>query len=178
MLAGERTKETPYPYLRSYSSTGELDNRATIHDAALLATSPASMSNMESTLLVDRVTSEASNIWCPETRKLKTLVKCFISIGAGSPNEEVLERERTLFQSNKRSGDKDKDIQSRIVAFLDAIYEETPHFRFNLEQGLEDVGFYEDRDRDKIERATAKYLDHIKVSFLECVENLKPKPRV
>jgi hypothetical protein len=45
------------------------------------------------------VEEEASNIWCSDSRELKPLVKCFISIGTGHPGKKVRGRFPDIFIS-------------------------------------------------------------------------------
>lgn len=89
--------------LRSYSLPSEPDIRATICEAAL-ATSAAT-TFFDSVSIGDRSfadgglgannpvdeVEEASDIWCAESGDLKSLVKCFISIGTGNPGKTAFE---------------------------------------------------------------------------------------
>lgn len=40
---------------------------------------------------MDEVEGEASDIWCEETGGLKSLMKCFTSIGTGNPGKKAME---------------------------------------------------------------------------------------
>jgi hypothetical protein len=38
----------------------------------------------------EEVDEEAANIWCSDSRELMPLVKCFVSIGTGSPGKKAI----------------------------------------------------------------------------------------
>ncbi|KAL2006995.1 hypothetical protein VTN00DRAFT_8433 [Thermoascus crustaceus] len=55
--------------------------------------------------------------------------------------------------------------------------DESRYFRFNIQQGLQDVGLAEHKDRGKIEIVTDEYLRRPKekIEVRDCVKNLKTK---
>ncbi|KAI1123951.1 hypothetical protein F5Y10DRAFT_250888 [Nemania abortiva] len=174
VCAAKGTNETSH--LRSYRSTQELDNRVTICDAAVAAFTVGVLAHEQHIAhLVHEITSEALDIWCPETKDLKPLVDCFISIGVGIPSDKAAQSEQRLFQSSSVPRDAEKRPEMRAVALMDQVYKGRPHFRFNIGQGLKDVGFLEYRDRINIEQATVQYLDQMEEDVQRCVSCLMPK---
>ncbi|PYH40041.1 phospholipase, patatin family protein, partial [Aspergillus saccharolyticus JOP 1030-1] len=83
------------------------------------------------------------------------------ALGANNPVEEV-EREAS-------------DIWCRETGDLKPLhYNSKRYFRFNVEQGLQEVGLAEYQNQGLIEAATQGYLDHQTVDFRvrDCIENL------
>lgn len=89
--------------LRSYSAPGKPDSPATICEAALVTSAattfydPVSIGARKyvdgalgANNPVDEVENETSNM-CPNTRDLKPLVKCFISVGTGNPGKKAID---------------------------------------------------------------------------------------
>ena len=177
---------------RSYQLAGELDlGNPTIVDAAR-ATSAAT-SFFESVTIgareyadgalvannpVNEVESEASNLWCPQTGNLKSLVKCFISVGTGKPAKKGFDdAPRAIVQALK---DLTTETENTAREFIDRWrqhYDENRYFRFNVDQGLQNVGLAEYRDRATIEAATEEYFNQLetKSKVRSCVQNLEGK---
>ncbi|KAJ5993903.1 FabD/lysophospholipase-like protein [Penicillium sp. IBT 35674x] len=128
---------------------------------------------------VDEVEGEASNIWCEQTGDLKPLVKCFISIGTGNPGKKAMEDNLLKFVSKTLPAltTQTEQTEKRFIAKWRQHYDSKRYFRFNVDQGLQDVGLAEYKDQGLIETATEGYLDHQAVEFRvrDCVENLKSK---
>ncbi|KUM60368.1 hypothetical protein ACN42_g6761 [Penicillium freii] len=130
---------------------------------------------------VDEVEGEASDIWCEDTGDLKPLVKCFISIGTGHPGKKAMEDNLLKFVSKTLPtlATQTEHTEKRFIAKWRQHYDNKRYFRFNVDQGLQDVGLAEYQQQGLIESATEGYLDHQAVAFRvrDCVENLKSKQR-
>ncbi|KAF7589700.1 hypothetical protein BBP40_003947 [Aspergillus hancockii] len=131
---------------------------------------------------VDEVEGEAADIWCPNTGDLKPLVKCFISIGTGDPGVTGIEDKALKFLSETlvQIATETDRTEKRFIARWAKHFEEKRYFRFNVEQGLQDVGLDEYREQGKIEAATDRYLNHQAQAFRvrDCIQNLKLKESV
>lgn len=128
---------------------------------------------------VDEVEDEASNIWCSETADLQRQVKCFVSIGTGHPGKKTLEDKIMKFPSQmlvdlttetERTADK-------FISRWRYPFDMNCYFRFNVQQGLQDVGLAEYQEQGLIEAATYEYLiqQEQKSRMRKCVMNLWPK---
>ncbi|KJZ69757.1 hypothetical protein HIM_10840 [Hirsutella minnesotensis 3608] len=128
---------------------------------------------------VDQVEEEAADLWCPKTGELKPLVKCFISIGTGNPGKKPIEDNilkflsKTLVQITTET----EETARRFIGRWRQHYDSKRYFRFNVEQGLQDVGLAEYKEQGTIMAATDQYLDEqTRVSQVrDCVENVKQK---
>ncbi|KAH6649430.1 acyl transferase/acyl hydrolase/lysophospholipase [Chaetomium tenue] len=136
-------------------------------DAALGANNP-----------VEQVEAEASDLWCRETGELKPLVKCFISIGVGNPGKKPInDRLDKFFKTLVDITTETESTAARFIKRWRQQYDEGRFFRFNVEQGLQDVGLQEYDKRGVIETATDQYMaETVQESRVrECVQNLKAK---
>lgn len=114
---------------------------------------------------VDEVWTEAQDIWLPRQDDLAVLVKCFISIGTGNPGTSPIESGALKFFKNTL-----KDIVTQTERTAEnfekihrGLFLEQRYFRFNVDQGLQNVGLEEyDRARE-IVSATETYMDHFRV---------------
>lgn len=131
---------------------------------------------------MDEVEGEALNIWCSETGDLKPLVKCFISIGTGHPGTRAIEDNMIKFLSKTLVGitTETEKTADRFIARWRQHFDERRYFRFNVQQGLQDVGLAEYQEQGTIEAATYEYLRHQEQKFRvrDCVSNLKQKQSV
>jgi predicted acylesterase/phospholipase RssA len=185
--AGRHTNEIVR--LRSYSLSDEPDIPATICQA-VLATSAAT-SFFDPVIIGDRaftdgalgannpineVEGEASNIWCSETGDLKPLVKCFISIGTGSPGKEAFKDSMTkpLVKTLVEIATETENTAMRFKARWAYGFSENRYFRFSVDQGLQSIGLYEYNQMGLIEAATAQYLNRTVQMFRirDCIRNL------
>ena len=189
----QETKEIVH--LRSYQEPGKPDIPATICQAAR-ATSAATTFFKPVTIgarrfadgalgannPVDEVEGEASDIWCPETGDLKPLVKCFISIGTGNPGKKAMEDNLLKFLSKTlpELTTETEQTEKKFIAKWRQHYDSKRYFRFNVDQGLQDVGLAEYQEQGLIEAATEGYLSHQKVAFevRDCIQNLESKQSV
>lgn len=109
---------------------------------------------------VDEVEREASDIWCFDS-ELKSLVKCFISIGTGNPGKKAIEDNLLKFLS-RTLVDMVTDTEATEAKFITRWkqqYDLKRYFRFNVEQSLQGVGLEEYREQQTIEALTNSYLD-------------------
>jgi predicted acylesterase/phospholipase RssA len=178
--------------LRSYSLPHEPNIRVTICEAALATSAattffdPVSIGNrsfadggLGSNNPVDEVEEEASNIWCSETGDLKPLVKCFISIGTGNPGKKAFEKSMVQFLSETvvQIATETENTEKKFVARWAKHFDQKRYFRFNVEQGLQNIGLDEYNKKGAMEAATEGYIAHKAQYFRvrDCIENMKLK---
>lgn len=189
------TGTTGISRLRSYSIPDKLDLPATVREAAL-ATSAATdffdpvsigprrfvVSALGANNPVEEVEGEAANIWCSETGDLKPLVKCFISIGTGNPGQKPSENNmlKSLSKTLAEIATETEDTERKFIAKWAHNFDQKRYFRFNVDQGLQEVGLAEYRGLRTIESATDQYLKHqAQISRVrDCVLNLRQKQSV
>lgn len=181
--------------IRSYSLPGKQAIPATICEAAL-ATSAATAffdpvsvgarhfvdGALGANNPVDQVENEASDLWCPETGNLQPLVKCFISIGTGNPGKRAIEDNMIKFLTKtlKSIATETEETAKKFIKRWRGLYDQKRYFRFNVEQGLQDVGLAEYKEVGRIETATEGYLDDQERAsrVRDCAVNLKLKTSV
>lgn len=181
--------------LRSYSLPHEPNIRATICQAAL-ATSAATTffdpvsvgersfadGGLGANNPVEEVEGEASNIWCAETGDLKPLVKCFISIGTGNPGKKAFEDSMAKFLSETvvQIATETENTERKFIARYAKHFDEKRYFRFNVEQGLQNIGLDEYKKKGAMEAATEGYITHKDRYFRvrDCIQNLSLKQSV
>lgn len=131
---------------------------------------------------MDEVEGEAADIWSPGKGDLKPLVKCFISIGTGHPGKKALEDDVLGFLSRGlvRIATETEETERKFIARWAKHYDEKRFFRFNVDQGLQDVGLAEHKEQGRMEAATDEYLRHQDRKFRvrDCVLNLEQKQSV
>ena len=170
----------------------ELDDNASIVEAAL-ATSAATTffkpvtigvrryvdGALGSNNPVDYVWNEAQNIWCPDDGQLEPLVKCFVSIGTGNPGSAIVQdgAKEFLTQTLKEIATETERTAAKSSARHRGLLDRKRYFRYNVEQGLQDVGLEEYRKQPEIEAATLTYLasQMQKFSLRDCAQNLRIK---
>lgn len=132
---------------------------------------------------VNEVEREATDIWCVDKKsKLMQLVKCFISIGTGHPGVNPFKQsvygflKDTIRQIATETEKTERNFIARWANELD----EKRYFRFNVQQGLQDIGLEEYNKRKEMNSATISYLNHTlqKLSLRDCIENLSLKESV
>ncbi|KAF2190064.1 FabD/lysophospholipase-like protein [Zopfia rhizophila CBS 207.26] len=178
--------------LRSYSLPHEPNIRATICQSALATSAattffdPVTIGNrtfadggLDANNPVDEVEGEASNIWCSETGDLKPLVKCFVSIGTGNPGKKAFEDSmiRFLSQTVVEIATETENTEKKFIARWAKHFDEKRYFRFNVDQGLQNIGLNEYKKKGAMEAATEGYLTHMAQKFRvgDCIQNLKLK---
>lgn len=131
---------------------------------------------------VEEVEGEASNIWCSNTGDLKPQVKCFVSIGTGNPGKKAIEDKVAKFLSGTlvAIATETQKTADRFVARWRLHFDEKRYFRFNVEQGLQNVGLAEYQEQGTIEAVTDEYLRHTeqKLRVRDCILNLRQKQSV
>ncbi|KAJ5153611.1 uncharacterized protein N7500_009050 [Penicillium coprophilum] len=178
--------------LRSYSVPNEMVLPATICEAAL-ATSAAtrffdsvSIGNQQfvdgafgANNPIEEVEEEAADIWCTTSRALRPLVKCLVSVGTGNPaqlpmNDNVL---KFLSKTLVRMATKPESTERRFMARWSNEVKGKRYFRFNVEQGLQQVHMTDYEKQSVIESATYAYLHHSsqKIQIRDCILNLSEK---
>jgi hypothetical protein len=181
--------------LRSYALPDEPDIPATICEAALATSAATAFFNVAqigarkfvdgalgANNPVDEVEDEASNIWCSETADLQRQVKCFVSIGTGHPGKKAIEDKMIKFLSKTlvAISTETERTADKFVSRWRHHFDKNRYFRFNVQQGLQDVGLAEYQEQGLIEEATEEYLmqQEQKSRMRECVSNLKQKESV
>lgn len=128
---------------------------------------------------IEEVEMEASNLWCPKSRDLKPLVKCFISIGTGKLLERAIEKSVIGLASWTLVGiaTETEGKAQNFVRRWGAEYDQLRYFRFNVQQGLQEVDLDEYNEKSRLQASTMQYLeDGEHVGRIEaCVENLRQK---
>ncbi|KAK9384173.1 hypothetical protein V1515DRAFT_624563 [Lipomyces mesembrius] len=128
---------------------------------------------------VDEVEGEAADIWCPQSAELKPLVKCFLSIGTGNPGIKAFEDSifKFLGKTVVDIATETEETEKRFIAKWRKHYDENRYFRFNVDQGLQDIGLDEYKQQGAMESATERYLVNQaqKNRVRDCVENLELK---
>ncbi|CEJ57466.1 Putative Pfs, NB-ARC and TPR domain protein (JCVI) [Penicillium brasilianum] len=178
--------------LRSYSLPHEPNIRVTICQAALATSAaitffdPVNINDrlfadggLGANNLVDEVEGEASNICCSETGDLKPLVKCFISIGTGNPGKKPFKDSMLKFlgQTVVQIATEAENTERKFIARWARHFDEKRYFRFNVEQGLQDIGLDEYKKKGVMEAATEGYLTHMVQKFRvrDCIQNMSLK---
>jgi hypothetical protein len=178
--------------LRSYSLPDEPNIRATICQAALatfaattffnpvsIGDRPFADAGLGANNPIDKVEGEASNIWCSETGDLKPLVKCFISIGTGNPGKKAFENGmiKFLWQTVVQIATETENTEKKFIARWARHFDEKRYFRFNVEQGLQEIGLDEYKKKEAIEAATERYLTYMAQKFRvrDCIQNMRIK---
>ena len=142
--------------LANITSFKPIDIRGrSFYDGELSANDPA-----------EEVESEASRRWCPKTGNLEPLVKCFISLGAGTSGKKVLESNASEFLALgsilMEKEHTERLTQKRRIQF-DVELNSTKQFSFG---DLKATG--------EIEQAVERYLTNTNQEFLvrSCIQNL------
>lgn len=178
--------------LRSYNVSNEDTIPATICEAALATSAATGFFDVVSigdyqfvdgafgaNNPVEELEEEASDVWCTMSRDLKPLVKCFLSIGTGSPEKAPIDDKLFKFLSKTlvRMATKPESTERRFMARWSNELREKRIFRFNVEQGLQEVRMTDYQKRSLIESATHDYLHHStqKNRVRDCVMNLMSK---
>lgn len=178
-------------HLRSYDMPGELEDVSIIEaaratSAATTFFDPVQIGSrrfadgaLRANNPVEQVEDEATDLWCNDTGDLKPLVKCFISIGTGNPGKHPIKDNGIKFLSSTlvELATETEETEKRFMAKWRQHYKTKRYFRFNVDQGLQDVQLAEYKQQGLIEAATRDYFSHQKVKFeaRDCVENLRLK---
>jgi hypothetical protein len=131
---------------------------------------------------VDEVEGEASNIWGSDEKDLKELVKCFISIGTGNPGKKPFEDGMIKFLSKTvvQIAAETEATEKRFIERWAKHFDKNRYFRFNVDQGLQNIGLDEFKMNGAIKAATEGYLTHVaqRHRVRDCIQNLRLKQSV
>ena len=128
---------------------------------------------------VDEVWTEAQDIWSPEEGDLATIVKCFISLGTGNPGTSIIEDKAFKFVT-KTLKDIATETEKTAETFAKGhrgLFSQQRYFRFNVDQGLQNVGLEEFKKEKEIVSATSLYMEsqHIQSQTRYCSKVMKDK---
>ena len=128
---------------------------------------------------VEQIWNEAQNIWCTGEQELRDLLKCFVSVGTGNPGTKPIATGALKFFSETlvSIATQTEDTAKLFVARHRQLFEGKRYFRFNVQQGLQDVGLEEYEKGALIDAATTEYMDsqETKSAAQACAMNLKQK---
>ena len=178
--------------LRSYNVSNEDTVRTTICEAALATSAatgffdPVTIGSRQfvdgafgANNPIEEVEEEAADIWCTETRDLKSLVKCFLSIGTGNPAQVSIDNKMFKFLSKTlvRMATKPESTERRFMARWSNEMKDKRYFRFSVEQGLQEVHMTEFQKQSLIESSTHAFLHQSlqKTRVRDCILNLSSK---
>ena len=122
----------------------------TYGDGGMLANNP-----------VHEVWSEARDIWRPKSDDISPYIKCILSIGTGDPGLRSLENKIWAFAKDTLSAIA-TETRKTAEDFRQAhseMFDAGRAFRFNVEQGLQDVGLEEYLKAGLILTATGSYME-------------------
>jgi hypothetical protein len=73
-----------------------------------------------------------------------------------------------------------ENTERRFIARWAGPFDEKRYFRFNIEQGLQNIGLHEFKKKGEIEAATHSYLTNTaqKLRVRDCIQNLRLKQSV
>ena len=125
------------------------------------------------------VWTEAQNVWCAEKGQLEPMVKCLVSIGTGNPGLASIGEniKDFLLQTLKDIATETENTAAQSLSQHRGLLDQQRYFRYNVDQGLQDVGLEEHQKEALIESATRKYLANElqKRSLRACAKNLGMK---
>ncbi|KAF3006907.1 hypothetical protein E8E13_011166 [Curvularia kusanoi] len=180
--------------LRSYRVPEGNDQDPTILQAAL-ATSAAptyfSKVEIEGSTYIDgaigannpaeQLEAEANDILCDGNNNLITQVACFLSVGTGRMDlNSVSDRGvRRLVEALKKEATETEHTHNSIEGRWRPRGQESRYYRFNVDQGLNEVKLAEFNKRDTIQAGAIAYLDRydIKDALHRCVQDLMTRQR-
>ncbi|KAL8797765.1 MAG: hypothetical protein Q9195_000117 [Heterodermia aff. obscurata] len=124
------------------------------------------------------VEAEAQDIWSSDQGNLKPLVKCFLSIGTGTPEAAALSNNWVKLAKSLTSIVTDTEEANKTFQNLWRRHmKDNRMFRFDVAKGLEKVRLDGYEQQGTIEAATKDYLDNRVQQFKlqACAENLMEK---
>ena len=128
---------------------------------------------------IGEVWNEAINIWSAELGELKPLIKCVLSVGTGDPGLTPINDGAMKFFTGTLvdiATETEKTAES-FISNNRNLYDQRRYFRFNVKQGLQDVGLSEYEKEGIIWAATDHYLTSLEHKFRvrDCTLALKQK---
>ncbi|KAF2203114.1 FabD/lysophospholipase-like protein [Delitschia confertaspora ATCC 74209] len=150
--------------LRSYGLPHEPHIRATIWEAALVTSTATTF--FDPIKIGNRSFADGalgSNNPVDETGELRSQVKCFISVGTGKPGTKPFKEGiiKLLGQTLVQIATETENKEKRFIARWAKHFDEKKYFRFNVEQGLQEIGLEQYDKAGEIEAATESYLTHM-----------------
>ena len=107
---------------------------------------------------------------------MSSLLKCFVSVGTGNPGDKAFEDTMIKFlgETAVHISTETEAAAKKFNARWSKHFDEKRFFRFNVEQGLQNIGLDEFKNKWAIEAATDAYLAHPAQKFRlqDCVQNL------
>lgn len=190
-VCAQRKETGGITLLRSYRSIGDDPGEATIWQAALATSAATSFFDpvqigdckyvdgaMGANNPAKEVQNEADRIWCETSGKLEPLVKCFISLGTGNGGINPISDKAWKFLTKSLTAvATDTRLTAQDVATRWKHFQDTRYFRFNVQQGLQDVGLAEYKEIGLMDAATKEYLESAETRprVRSCVTNLRTK---
>lgn len=112
---------------------------------------------------INELVEEAKSIWGIQSDDdLKAKLGCIVSIGPGSLNTAMAERDKRFRFLTQKLKTIEGDTRSTETKFSDRIkgWAKTKYYRFDMGKDFENVGFLEHEKKDIIEGQTGSYLGH------------------
>lgn len=112
---------------------------------------------------VEHVWNEAQVLFGGEDGMINNLVGCILSIGTGNPGSHTFSSSawKVLTETLRNLATETEKTESRFAKTHSYLNTSTPrYFRFNVEQGLQDVELAEYKSAGKIRTVTEEYMDH------------------
>ena len=110
------------------------------------------------------------------------MVKCFISLGTGVPDSKPFRTSGYKFLSETvvSIATETENTEKKFIARWAKHLDDKRYFRFNVQQGLQNVGLDENEKRGTMDAATEAYLRHQEQKFRvrDCIQNMKLKQSV
>ena len=128
----------------------------------------------------EEVWLEAKDIWRQRDSRLESALKCFVSIGTGNPGTSAVgDKPWSILNTLKNIATQTEDTEERFGKTHDDLCgADQRYYRFNVEQGLQNIGLEEYQRQGDIADATFKYLagrQQTKNEFEWCAANLSRK---
>ncbi|CEN61107.1 hypothetical protein ASPCAL07771 [Aspergillus calidoustus] len=122
---------------------------------------------------------EAKDIWSPESGHVADLVKCCVSIGTGHPRTTPVADGawRLMSETLANIATETEKTAERFRRQYSEMFEAHRCFRFNVDQGLQEVGLEEYKKFPQVMSATSRYLkaEVVRGDLKHCAERLKEK---
>ena len=129
---------------------------------------------------VTEVEAEARHLWCSDQVELSSVVKCFVSIGTGTPAKVPISYSVPGFLNNLKSLVVDTEaIHQSFLERSRRLLNEKRLFRFDVAQGLQNVDTADHQKQGLILEATDEYMDEgdQQIKVQDCTQNLMEKER-
>ncbi|KAH8653144.1 acyl transferase/acyl hydrolase/lysophospholipase [Tricladium varicosporioides] len=128
---------------------------------------------------VKHVWNEAQNIWCDHNGQVEERVKCFISIGTGHPGRTPVHNLvwRFLNVTLRNIALETTNTATEFAETNKGLLGNKRYFRYNVPNGLDDVGLEEYEKEDQISTVTVGYLNEEEtiIKVTETISNLAVK---